>query len=55
MAFEIGVATTLDIPVFIVDEKKDRYFEIVKSDCNEFESIEELKDYVSSLVHNQES
>jgi len=54
MAFEIGVATTLDIPVFIVDEKKDRYFQIVKADCNEFESIDELLDYVQSLIHNQE-
>lgn len=55
MAFEIGVATTLDIPVFIVDEKKDRYFQIVKADANEFENIDELLDYVQSLLHNQES
>lgn len=42
MAFEIGIARAANIPVFIVDEKQERYFEIVKQGCREFQTIEEL-------------
>ena len=48
MAFEIGVASALNKPVYIVDKKQEKYFAITKASTREFDTIEELIEAIES-------
>jgi len=52
LAFEIGYAIGLGIPVFFIDESEDRYTEILRCASDDvFSSIEEFIEDFPKLIH----